>query len=154
MNADPVLRTVARLLTKHRLEAVLIGNAAAALRGAPVTTIDLDFMFRKTPGNLEKLKRVAVGLEAVVLRPYYPASGLYRVMRDRDGLQIDFMSKVDGVKSFEKLRAAASRITFGGASVLVAALPDIIRSKRSAGRPQDLAVLPLLERVQREAEEA
>jgi hypothetical protein len=49
VTAEPVLRLVAGLLARHRLDAVLIGNAAAALRGSPVTTVDLDFMFRKTP---------------------------------------------------------------------------------------------------------
>src|ERR1019366_4455584 len=47
MDASPTLARVARLLEKHGLETVLIGNAAAALQGAPVTTVDLDFLFRK-----------------------------------------------------------------------------------------------------------
>ena len=69
----------------------MVGNAAAALRGAPVTTLDIDFMFRKTRANMEKLKRLADNLQATILKPYYPASGLYRIVRDDEGLQLDFM---------------------------------------------------------------
>src|SRR5438046_2976785 len=104
MNAEPLLKLVTRLVAKHRLETVLIGNAAAAIQGSPVTTLDLDFMFRKTAANLEKLKRIADDLDAMVLGPFYPASALYRVVRDRDALQFDFMAKVDGIRSFESLR--------------------------------------------------
>lgn len=93
MTAAPLLELAARLLAKHRLDAVLIGNAAAALQGSPVTTVALDFMFRKTPANLRKLRRIADDLDAVVLHPFYPVSELYRVMRQRDGLQFDFMGK-------------------------------------------------------------
>src|SRR5437763_4630206 len=120
MDAEPFLRLVARALSNRRLEAVLIGNAAAALQGSPVTTLDLDFMFRKTPTNLRKIKGVADDLEAVVMRPYYPASDLYRVVRDRDGLQLDFMARIDGIRSFERLRASASPVAFGDSSILVA----------------------------------
>jgi hypothetical protein len=59
MDAAPILTRVAEVLQKYGLEAVLIGNAAAALQGAPVTTVDFDFFFRKTPANLKKLKRIA-----------------------------------------------------------------------------------------------
>ncbi len=38
-------------------EAIMVGNAAAAIQGAPVTT--LDFMYRKTRSNLKKLKQIA-----------------------------------------------------------------------------------------------
>jgi hypothetical protein len=147
MNAAPLLTLVSRVLATHRLDAVVIGNAAAALQGSPVTTLDIDFMFRKTPTNLRKLKAVADELDAMVLRPYYPASQLFRVVRDRDGLQLDFMAKVDGVRSFEALKSRAVPVTFGGHVLLVASLPDIIRSKERAGRPQDLAVLPVLRRT-------
>lgn len=147
MDAAPILRLVSRVLARHRLDAVVIGNAAAALQGSPVTTMDVDFMFRKTPTNLRKLKAVADDLEAMVLRPYYPASQLYRVVRDRDGLQLDFMAKVDGVRSYEALRSRALEVRFGDHSLRVAALRDIIRSKQRAGRPQDLAVLPILQKT-------
>ena len=85
-----MLARIAQLLERHGLEAVLIGNAAAALQGTPVTTIDVDFLFRKTPANLKKLKAIASDLGAVILRPYYPVSGLFRIVRDDDGLQFDF----------------------------------------------------------------
>ncbi|MDO8795589.1 MAG: hypothetical protein Q7J25_13325 [Vicinamibacterales bacterium] len=99
----------------------MIGNAAAALRGAPVTTVDCDFLFRKTPRNLAKLKALARGLRATILRPYYPASDLYRVVRDDDSLQVDFMGTIHGVRSFEGVR------------------------DRAAGGPRVLAVLEILE---------
>jgi hypothetical protein len=90
VDASPTLARIAQLLERHGLEAVLIGNAAAALQGAPVTTVDVDFLFRKTPANLKKLKAIASDLGAVILRPYYPVSGLFRIARDADGLQLDF----------------------------------------------------------------
>ena len=152
MNAEPLLTLVAELLRKHRLDVVMIGNAAAALQGSPVTTMDLDFMFRKTSTNMQKLKRLADDLEAVVLRPFYPASQLYRVTRDRDGLQLDFMAKIDGIRSFEALRARASSVRFGEYELLVAGLRDIITSKEHAAREQDLAVLPILRRTLDEQE--
>jgi hypothetical protein len=82
MDARPALVEVGRRMRQVPLEAVLIGNAAAALQGAPVTTIDFDFLFRKTPRNLFKLKALARALGATVLRPYYPVFDLYRVVRD------------------------------------------------------------------------
>ena len=79
MNAEPLLHKIAQVLAEHRLEAVMIGNSAAALHGAPVTTLDIDFMLRKTPGNLGKLKKVARRLDASILKPYCPVSDLYRL---------------------------------------------------------------------------
>lgn len=150
MDAKPALVEVARQLHALRFEAVLIGNAAAALQGAPVTTVDLDFLFRKTARNMVKLKALARALGAMVLRPYYPASDLYRVIRDDDGLQLDFMGTIHGVRSFASLRDRASLMTIDGVTLTVASLADIIKSKRAAGRPRDLAVLDILEKAREE----
>jgi hypothetical protein len=102
VDATPLLSEVARRLNDVYLEAVLIGNAGAALQGAPV-------------------------------------------VRDEDGLQVDFMSTVHGIRSFAGVRDRATRMEIGRASVLVASLSDIIASKRAARRPRDLAVLDILE---------
>ena len=150
MDARPLLERVARALKAGRLEAVLVGNAAAALQGAPVTTLDFDFMFRKTAANLRKLKIAARELDAVILKPFYPASDLFRLVNDGIGLQVDFMPRLHGIRSFEGLRARAVGVRLGGATLLVADLRDIVRSKRAANRPRDRAVLDVLEATLRE----
>lgn len=151
MNAAPLLIEIGRCLHEVHLEAVLIGNAAAALQGAPVTTIDFDFLFRSTSRNLGKLKAIARRLRAMVLRPYYPVSNLYRVVRDEDGLQLDFMATIHGIRSFEGVRDRATPVEIDGVPILVASLADVVRSKRAAGRPRDRAVLEILEKALEEA---
>ena len=83
----------------------------------------------------------------MLLRPYYPVSGLFRMERDEDSLQVDFMSRIDGVRSLAVLRSRAAQLDFGGHILLVADLADIIKSKRAAGRPRDRAVLEILEKA-------
>lgn len=147
MNATPLLTRILRALHEHRLEAVLIGNAAAAMHGAPVTTLDFDFMFRDTPTNLRKLKAVAADLHAMILRPFYPVSRRYRVVDDDTGLQVDFMPQIHGIRSFEGLRSRSVERDVDGLLLRVASLDDIIASKKAAGRDRDKAVLPILEKT-------
>jgi hypothetical protein len=107
-------------------------------------------MFQKTPGNLKKLKALARDLGATVLKPFYPVSDLYRVSRDADGMQLDFMARIDGIRSYRGLRSRSVPVRFGAHAVRVASLEDIIRSKSAADRPQDRAVIPVLEATLRE----
>src|SRR5450759_1093307 len=90
MDAYPLLARIAELLERHGLEAVLVGNAAASLQGAPVTTVDFDFLFRKTPANLRKLEAMAKILEATLFKSWCPRSDLFLIMRDHDLLQVNF----------------------------------------------------------------
>ena len=145
MDARPTLFTLARILDEQGLEAIMIGNAAAALPGAPVTTLDFDFLFRKTLGNLRKLK--AVGQEPGCHPFEALLSGLRSVSHRTGSLHVDFMSRIDGVRSLAALRSRASRIDFGGHVLVVADLADIIKSKRAAGRFRDRAVLEILEKA-------
>jgi len=154
MDATPLLNKIAKAFADCRLEAVMVGNAAAALHGAPVTTLDIDFMFHKTPVTLRKLKSVADSLDAVIFKPYYPVSDLYRLGDITAGLQLDFMSRLHGVRSYASLRSRAQRIEFGTSSIYVASLSDVIKSKKAANREQDRAVIGLLEKVLHEQEEA
>ncbi len=144
MNAEPIITNIARVLNKYRLEAVMVGNAAAALHGAPVTTLDFDFMFRKTKSNLKKLKQIADEFHAVILKPYYPMSDLYRIVDENSTLQLDFMSCLHGVSSFAGLRSKAVKVDFSDYELWIADLGDIIESKKKTGRGKDKAIIPLL----------
>jgi hypothetical protein len=57
------------------------------------------------------------------------------------------MGTIHGVRSFEGVRDRASVIDIDGVPLQVASLSDIIRSKRAAKRPRDLAVLDILEKA-------
>jgi len=140
MDAKPFLVAIAEALDEVSLEAILVGNAAAALHGAPVTTLDFDFMFRKTAANLGKLKKLAQRLNAVILCPFYPVSELYRVVVEDTGLQLDFMSVLHGIRSFASLRSRAERMTFSGASLWLAALGDVFVGERTLGRGRSKAI--------------
>lgn len=146
-SAEPILNLLARMFRKWSLEVVLIGNAAAAIQGAPLTTLDFDFMFRDVPQNRAKLKSIAKDLKGTLLKPYYPVSSMFRLVVEDIGLQADFMSTIHGVNSFAGLKKRALTVEIGKQKLLVASLDDIIKSKRAAARKQDLAALPILLRT-------
>jgi len=154
VDATDIIARVASAIERHGLETVMIGNAAAAMQGAPVTTIDIDFLYRRTPANLKKLKHVAADMGATLYTPFYPASMMLRMMNDDETLQIDFLHEISGIRSFEGLRRRASRMTVRNAPVRVATLADIIKMKKSANRPKDWAVMGILEKTLEEANRA
>ena len=147
MDAGGIVARIARTLERCGLEAILIGNAGAAIHGAPVTTVDIDFLYLRTPANLRRLKRVAADLRATLYAPFYPANTILRMMNDDETLQVDSMDQLSGVRSFEGVRKRAVRVDIMGASLWVADLADIIKMKRSANRLKDKAVLEILDKT-------
>lgn len=143
--AGSILEKLAQALKASKLEAIVIGNSAAAMRGVPVTTQDIDLFVRETPLNEEKIKALVVELGPGVQasRPFEPSSRMIRI----EGLavEIDIVFQLSSHVKFESLRSRASAVSIGQESFLVAALSDIIDAKKAANRPKDLASLPILE---------
>lgn len=133
MNAESLLVRVAAALEDAGLQAIVIGNAGAALQGSPVSTIDIDLFFRDSSANIRKLSRVAALLNAT----WTPAVGdaPHRIECDEQGIYLDFIAKAHGIRSFASLRSRATTVVFADHRLLVAALEDIIRSKRAAAHP-------------------
>lgn len=147
MDATDIVARVGRAIERQGLEAVLIGNAGAAMHGAPVTTIDLDFLIRRTPANRKKLTAIAAELGATLYTPFYPVSKVLRMMNDEETLQVDFMDEVSGIRSFEDVRKRAQRVPVSDATICLASLADIIKMKKATNRPRDRAVLEILEKT-------
>ncbi len=83
-------------------------------------------------------------LEAVILRPFYPVSKLYRMVNDDRGLQADYMPVIHGVRSFNSLRSRAIVTDIAGQPLLLAALSDIVTGKRAGARPRGGAARKVL----------
>jgi len=138
------LELLAASMQRHRLQAALVGNAAAALHGAPVRPRDLDFLFVATPAQRRRLAAVAAELGGVLTRPYFHRALRWR-LQTGTGLGVDFVTGLDGVRDPKALLARARAMLVGGLPLLVATLDDVLRSKRAAGRSQDRAALTRLE---------
>jgi len=133
-------------MQRHRLRAALVGNAAAALHGAPVRPRDLDFLIVDTPAQRRRLAQVAAELGGALTRPYFHRALRWRLSNPASGLCADFVTGLDGVRDPAALLARARWQLVEQQPVLVAALADVLRSKRASGRPRDLVALARIER--------
>jgi len=147
MDATPYLVQIAKAIKAARLEAILIGNAGAALHGAPVTTMDLDFYYRDSSVNLKKLQQIAMTVNAVLKQPFPELSAMYRLDYGDSDFHVDFLPIAAGISSLASLRSRATFVAIEDSEVLVASLRDILNSKRLAGRSKDLAVIDVLEKT-------
>lgn len=146
---ESVLLELMRAVHDVKLDVVLVGNAAAALHGVPVTTQDVDLFLRDTPRNQEKIKQLVrtLGRHVKASRPFEPSSRMIRI----EGLpvDVDLVFELSSHTRFESVKARAQHIVIDDVSLRISDLRDIIEAKRAAGRPKDLAVLPLLEQFLR-----
>jgi hypothetical protein len=60
-------------------------------------------------------------------------------------VDIDLVFELSSHEKFESIRARSLLHLIEGVPIRLAAMEDIIAAKRAAGRPKDLAVLPLFE---------
>lgn len=138
------LVTLASALRSSKLEAVVIGNSASMLNGAPVTTQGIDLLIRRTAANRIKLARFAheIGGSAPLLVSEL-SKGEWIEGRLAVPVEIHY-DRISGGLTFASVRSRAHAVKVGKEKLLVASLADVIRSKEAAGRPKDRAVLPIL----------
>ncbi|HKC60159.1 MAG TPA: hypothetical protein VKB92_08745 [Myxococcales bacterium] len=149
MSSDETfLREVMLALDRVGLEALVVGTVAAVLNGAPVMTQDLDLLVRDTPKDREKLAKLAAALQ--IAGPVEVSELSRSVTLIGGALPIDILfDALPGGLTFEALRSRSSRVQIGDSAATVASLGDVIASKEAAGRPKDLAQLPMLRDTQR-----
>ena len=151
---DPV--RVLEVLERHGVRYVLIGGVAANLHGYPLPTEDVDITPATDAPNLERLARALREMGARLRVAGEPAGVPFEV--DARALRraevwtlvtdlgdVDVVALPDGTQGYDDLRRDASHEELApDLTVLVASLPDIIRSKEAANRPKDQAQMPAL----------
>ena len=144
MSPDEVfVLAVLHALAAAGLEAIFVGNAAAAIQGVPVTTQDIDLLVRDTPKNHEKIARFCTELGLPAPVDVSPLSRTKTVLGGAWPVDLIF-DAISGGLDFASVRSRSRAIPIADAQATVASLADIIRSKEAANRAKDRAVLPLL----------
>ena len=156
---DPL--AVLRTLVEHRVRFVLIGGYAAALRGSPVITGDVDICYAREDENLERL---AAALRVLDARLRGAASDVpflldARTLKAGDHFTfvtnagaLDCLGSPAGSDGFADIDGSATDEDLDGLVVRVASVDDLIRMKRAAGRPQDLIAIEWLAALRDELE--
>ena len=150
-----------RTLAEGGVDFILVGGVAAAAHGSPRSTQDVDVVYSREGGNLERL------VEA--LRPHHPylrgaPPGLpFRLDVEtlRAGLNftlvtdlgwLDLLGEIAGGGRYEDLLPHSITVEAFGSSCRVLDLETLIRTKKLAGRPKDLEALAELESLRERLE--
>jgi hypothetical protein len=144
-----------RVLRDRGVRFVAIGGFAGRVRGSPLITNDLDVCYARDATNLMAMASALRALGATLrgAPPDVPfiLDAKTLEMGDRftfttNAGSLDIMGAPDGVPGgFDELVRTSDEIEVEeGLFVRVAALEDLIRMKRAAGRPKDLMALEIL----------
>ena len=141
-------------LAGNQVDFIVIGGLAASLHGSAYVTQDLGVCYDRCESSVERLCRALVDLhptlrgapEGLPFRfdPATVGAGLNFTLSTDLG-PLDLLGEVVPFGNFDSLRPHAIAMDLVGHRVLVLSLPALIRSKRAAGRPKDLLVIPELE---------
>ncbi|HEV8232458.1 MAG TPA: hypothetical protein VGQ75_08920 [Thermoanaerobaculia bacterium] len=149
------------VLPRHDVRFVLIGGFAGRLWGSNTITNDLDICYARDRPNLEALEAALRELSATLrggpkedpflLNAQTLERGDHFTFETRFG-DLDCLGTPAGSKGFQDLVDGSSEMVIDSVRVLVASLPDLIRLKRTAGRPKDLVEVEILSALREEIE--
>ncbi len=151
-----------RVLNGHNVKFVVIGGLAAIAHGSTVATNDIDITPQREVRNLVRLVSALEDLDARVKTDDAPNAKILDQAIDDQWLRmhdvcylrtkfgdLDVVTNPAGIeRGYESLRKNAIVLPFArSVKAPVAALDDVIQSKRAADRPKDRAALASLERL-------
>ena len=152
INPTPDFVRLLRVLVSHQVDFIIVGGLAAVSR-RPITTLDLDVVHARTAENLPRLLAAVEELDAIYreqparrLKPTlsHLVSPGHQLLLTSSG-PLDLLGTVGSDLSFDDLLPHTVEWTIEvGLRVRLLDLPMVIRLKEEAGRPKDLAVLPVL----------
>lgn len=148
INAD--FRDLLRVFDESGVRYLVVGAQAVGLYAEPRFTKDLDVWVDPTAANArlvwEALRRFGAPLRDVSLEDFQDPRLVYQI-----GVEPHRIDVLMGLPRIRFSTAWRRRRVFklGGISVNVLSSADLIRSKRLAGRPQDLLDVSLLKEAGR-----
>ncbi len=134
-----------RLLNRHRVRYLIVGGYSVAYHGYPRYTGDIDIFVALSARNAAALVKVFrdFGFGSGGPEPAAFQQPGYVLRLGREPMRLEILNEIDGV-TFEQCYARRIRARIGGCAMNFIGYQDLLKNKRSAGRPKDLADLETL----------
>ncbi len=143
-------RDVLVCLTDAEAEFMVIGGYAVAHHGHVRATKDIDVFVRPTQENAARVMRAletfGAPLSALDIHASDFATPGKVIQLGMPPLRIDILTAATALE-FEDASQTTGRLDVDGRSIPVIGLDALLKNKRAAGRPQDLADVASLERL-------
>jgi len=139
-----------RCLREEGCDFVIVGAHAIAAHGAPRATGDLDIFVRAEPTNATRVFRALVQFGApvaahgVTVNDFQAPGAVYQMGLPPN--RIDVITEISGV-SYDEAVSEVIAGHLGPEVVRCIGLDALIRNKRAAARPKDLADAATLEEI-------
>ena len=145
-------------LARHQTEYLVVGGVAAVLRGAPMSTFDVDIVHSTSPENVARILSALEELDARYrfrpeLRPgvSHLSSRGHQLLITRFG-PLDVLGMIGKGRTYSDLLPLTEEMEVrSGIRVRVLSLEAQIAIKEEVGGEKDVAVLPLLRRTLEES---
>jgi hypothetical protein len=148
-------REIFNALARRKVEYVTIGGIAIQAYGGQRLTQDLDLAIDASSANVTRLAGALRDLDARILGPEgqrsrsVPSAQLLGSSEQWHLITLhgplDLLTLPAHLGSFADLRARAHEVPLGDLLIPIVHREDLLKMKRAAGRPQDLADIRLLE---------
>jgi len=144
------LREFIELLNSRNVEYIVVGGHAVAFHGHPRFTGDIDFFIRMTSSNVRRLLAAlddfGFGGLGITERDLLEPKRIIQLGHAPN--RIDLLTSISGV-DFDSAWETRVEIIMDEQPVTMIGWDELLRNKRAAGRPKDLADLEKLLAVAR-----
>jgi hypothetical protein len=149
MSVNQDFKDLFNIFNLEAVEYIIVGAHAAIFFSEPRYTKDIDIWINPTRENAEKTRKAleifGAPLENISVDDFTNRDLVYQIGIEPN--RIDILMDIAGV-NFSEAQLRAVKSTYGGISVNILSRADLILSKRTVGRKQDLLDIERLENNQ------
>jgi hypothetical protein len=148
-------------LLEADIKFILVGGLAAVVQGAPVTTMDVDIVHKRSSENISKLYAFLKSIDATYRRPdgkvigpnEEDISGLGHFLFTTRLGPLDVLAFIEQGKAYQDLLEHTVEINFRGHIIRVLNLKTLVELKKTSRDPKDKQRLMVLEETLRQVNE-
>ena len=140
MDISSDYRDLFRTLNKHKVKYLVIGAYAVAFYAEPRYTKDLDIWVSNDTTNTKRLYKALIDfgapLKDVAAEDFANKKMIYQI--GVAPVRIDILMSAPGIK-FESAWKNRKRTNYGGISISIMGIKELIYSKKKVGREHDIS---------------